>query len=390
MPYVLNEGNGTQAAVFSVCADLSYAQAEVLYIAEKLKKENSFYQIIGEFNPDKAFAVDRLLHAYAKEPASLKRIEELRTEIKEKGFSSFVVREYPGDFHALLRKNPRIETGRCVEDLANMLTCENAIARNQELREAVEDLYANPLHAGVHVDFPATISEEAWVSDALRSMKRASQQHWLRRMLSVMRSYFKGTPLAQLPNKLDRCPCGSSKKYGKCCGYEVEDQDPENCKLGLHDYGPWQNLAGKYITTCFKCYRLKEAPWSKEIKINKMVVMIVGCSVCQERPTDKEVDSAISYAETWNICGICNKGFSIERLLLEHSDSTGKHSQKWMASQIVYKEKSVDLESRMLEKRLFVHLDCFTKALPLWPGVARKVPNQNREISIDIPDKETV
>lgn len=385
MAYILQDGKASEIGVLSVCADLSYAQAEVIFISERLRKENPNSLIVGDVEHRAEFTVTHFLEAYSKDPAALKRIEELRAAIKSKGFQSFTLKAYHTDFQQFLKRKPTLELGRCVDQLVDTIARFRDLGNNDDIKEMIEDIYANPLHAGVHVSFPATVQDEVWISDATKSIRRITPDRWLRRMIAVLRSYFKGQPKTPLPTKLDRCPCGSSKKYGKCCGYGVEAQDPEECKLGRHEYSPWNRLSAKCVRTCARCYRLQEAPWTEDFTIDEMSISLIGCPTCPGRPTDDQIASEIEAAAKWNVCGICNKRFTINKVLIQHDCLDKKRTDKWMAGEVLYKEKSLDVESKMLGKRLFIHKDCFVKAFPAWDDCARNIPKNDEEIAVEIP-----
>lgn len=380
MPNILQDGKGQKTVVYSLCADLSYAQAEVLLISEEIKKADPLAQIIGHAEQGSPMSVEKFAAAYSQNPKDWKRLEEIRAEVVSKGFESFIIKPYPDDLRKLLTQNPKIAVGRCLEELADAM-----IEAKTADPDLIEDLYCNPLHAGVHCDFKATASEELWVKDAVQAIRRTSAERWIRRMLANLRFYFKGVPLTPLPNKNDRCPCNSTKKYGKCCGYGVEHEDPADCKLGLHQYTAWYRNNGKFVRSCERCFRVHEAPWTEETVFEGIKLTIVGCRACGNHPTPEDLHKEVGQALSWHACGCCGKNFTIESMLIEHEFSDGKHSDHWVATEVAHKEPALDLESKAFGKGIFVHKECFMKALPAWPKLSKPVyMNPKAEIARDI------
>lgn len=387
MAYLLNDGKGQEVAIYSSCSDITYAQAELLLLTEKLKKENPEFRIVGELDQSKTFGVRSFLEAYASTPEDLKKLQDYQAEIKAKGF---VAKAYNGDYGKLLDRNPKVQMGRCVSAIGQALSAAADIIRNgKDPNEALDDIFANPLHAGVHIQFPATVTDDLWVADAIHTMRRTSQEKWLRRMLSSLRSYFKGTPKVAPPNKLDKCVCGSGKKYGRCCGYAVEPEDPEECKLGCHDYTSWKLMGEKAIRTCERCYRLQEAPWFLAKTIAGIEVKLVGCVGCSSTPTDEQVEEEIKSARSWNVCPICAEGYTLTSIIIEHEWSKGKHTDKWITSEVVYKEATIDITSDLLSKRAFAHKTCFKKMLPKWDEIAKEIPKKSGDIAVEIEKPST-
>jgi hypothetical protein len=71
-------------------------------------------------------------------------------------------------------------------------------------------------------------------------------------------------------------------------------------------------------------------------------------------------------------------------MLLEHQFSDGKHLRRWMATEVINKQEATDVTSHGLGKMAFIHKDCFMKAFPQWPTVARPTASKG-EISMDLP-----
>lgn len=96
--------------------------------------------------------------------------------------------------------------------------------------QRVGGMICNPIYAGVG-PFPRLLSDEEWIKGAMRFIKKEGGEQFLVNLLFVLRETFKqATPeegednpakiLMPPPNKHDWCPCGSRKKFGKCCGLE--------------------------------------------------------------------------------------------------------------------------------------------------------------------------
>jgi hypothetical protein len=251
-----------------------------------------------------------------------------------------------------------------------------------DIFEFLQDIHANPLHAGVHQEFPATVMDFEWLSDASKAIRKFTPERWLRRLLAVLRFYFKGRPKVALPHNNDRCPCGSSRKYGKCCGRGVEHEDPEDCKLGKHDYSSWQKIEGKYVRSCERCYRVYDAPWFEESVFEGVKVTTIGCSACGQKPSADDIHKEIGRAITWHSCANCGKEFPLETMTLEHLWADGKHADRWVGTEMTHKEEAVDLQSVGLGKGIFLHKDCFMKAFPAWPKVARPLGKKASEADI--------
>lgn len=371
MPFVMSDGKGQKIAIYSSCVDISYAQAEVLLMVEEIKKTHSDPFIVAFFDQMKAISVPRFLSAFEGSPSSRKRLEELQAEVKAKGFSFFAIKPFQGDFEQLIKDKALLQIGRCVDDLVDEVAEHRKQGDDSELPELIEDIYANPLHAGVHHDFKASISDEIWIQEAMAAIKRTTLDRWLRRLLLTLRFYLKGRPKVPLPHKNDRCPCGSSKKYGKCCGAGIDAADPEECKIGNHTYGAWEKIEAKWIRNCDRCFRIEEAPWCDESVFEGVKVFVMGCRACASRPTAEDIHKEIGRAIGWHTCGSCGKAFTLDKVVVEHEWADGKHSERWVATEIEHTEESVDLECKALWKGVFVHKDCFMKALPAWPHVAK-------------------
>lgn len=371
MPYILQDGKGKKIGLYTSCVDITYAQAEVLLMAEKAKRDYPDAFIVGFADSQVQMTVARFLEAIKPHPADLKRVEELRTEIKTKGFQSFVVRSYFDKFEDFLKSKPLLQISRSLDSMVDQLTDFSRAGEKVELEEMAEDIFANPLHTGVHQDFRPTISDDTWISDAAKSIRRLTPERWLRRLITVLRFYFKGQPIVPLPNKNDRCPCGSSKKYGRCCGQGVENEDPEDCKLGKHEFSFWKKMEDRYVRSCDRCYRVYDAPWFEESIFEGVQVTVIGCRACNQKPAPDELHKAVGNALAWHTCGACGKPFTLETLMIEHLMEDGKHSDSWISTEMTHKEETADLESKALGKGIFIHKACFMKALPAWPAAAK-------------------
>lgn len=371
-----------------MCEDVTYAQAEVLYLAEKIKKSKPDPFIVGfpVINPQ--VTVQRFLAGYKNYPSELESVLALRATILENGFWGFVKRPCPIKME-INDRDSDVQLGRGMEEIAVGLKLAWDAGKDDEnvddVVELMHDIHANPLHAGVHQSFHATVMDADWISDAARAIRKFTPERWLRRLLIVMRFYFKGEPKVPLPHNNDHCPCGSSRKYGKCCGRGVEHEDPEFCKLGKHEYTSWEKISGKYVRSCERCYRVYDAPWFEESVFEGIKITVIGCIACGMKPTPDDLHKEIGQALVWTTCAYCDKPFDIESMLVEDGFQDGKHLGKWIATEINHREPAFDLESKSLGKGVFLHKECFMKALPAWPIVARPSgKGQAAEISRDV------
>jgi SEC-C motif len=384
MGYVLADGKGKKISIAAICEDITYAQAETLLIAERLKSESINPFIVGFPTSHMSLSVARFLDAYKTTPADLTRLEEIRAKILSQGFQSLIVRQYVDDFQTFSKSCSDVQMGRSMEGFVDEIAAFRRAGEERDIEDIVESIYANPLHAGVHLDFPATVSEDIWIADAAKSLRKTTPERWLRRMLSILRFYLKGQPKTLLPHKNDRCPCTSGRKYGKCCGAGVEIEDPEDCKLGKHTYTEWREVDSKYVRSCEHCFRVYDAPWFDKSKIKGTEIVIIGCRACSARPSEEEIRLEMGKADLWNSCGSCGKSLGVAFMLLEHQFSDGQHLQRWMSTEIVNKEESIDIASKSIGKMAFIHKECFMKALPKWPKVSRPISSKG-DISMDIP-----
>jgi len=388
MSYVLHDGKGKKVALYSSCTDITYAQAEILLMAEQTKKDHPDGFILGFVDNKLQMTVERFLEAHKLYPEGLKKLESYRSQIKERGFAPFCIREYLGEFESFQKSGPLLQVGRAIDPIVDQMAEMKRAGQDVDMAEMVEDIYANPLHVGVHLEFKPSVADETWIGDAARAIKRTGAEKWLRRMLAVLRFYFKGQPLTPLPNKNDRCPCGSTRKYGKCCGQGVEHEDPEECKLGMHNLSMWEKVGDKLIRNCRKCFRVFEPPWFEELDVVGTKVLVVGCRACTQHPSQADIETEIEEAQKWQVCPHCSQPFPIGRVVIEHLWEDGKHMDRWTVTEVVSKDKSVDLESFGLQKGVFVHQHCFEKIFPAWPKVGKSwkekktVPASTREIEV--------
>lgn len=384
MGYVLADGKGKRVCITSICEDETYAQAEAIFFAERIKADSISPFIVAFPTRHPSVSVARFLDAYRTTPKDLERLEAIRAKIKQDGFQSMVVRDYVDSFETFVKSKPEMQIGRSMGDFVDEIATFRVSGAKEEIDELVEFTYANPLHAGVHLDFKATVSDEVWISDAAKAIRKNTPERWLRKMLSTLRFYMKGEPKIPLPNKNDHCPCTSGRKYGKCCGAGIEIEDPEDCKFGKHQFTEWRQVEDKYVRSCERCYRVYDAPWFDKSKIDGTEIVIVGCRACSERPSEKDVRAELKKADIWNTCGSCGKSLGVTFVLLEHQFEDGKHLHRWMATELVNKEEAVDISSNGLGKMSFVHKDCFMKAFPQWPRVARPIA-EKKEVSMELP-----
>lgn len=375
MAYVLQDGKGKKIACYSSCLDITYAQAELLLMADQAKKDHPDCFIAGFCDTKMQLGVERFLEPHRATPDTMKKIEEYRAQIKEKGFRAFSLREYLGEMENI-GKDGRILVGKAIDPIVTQMAQLKEDGQDVDVDSMVEDIYANPLHAGVCLEFKANVMDETWIGDAARSIKRTGTERWLRRMLNILRFYLKGRPLTPLPNKNDRCPCGSSRKYGKCCGQGIEHEDPEDCKLGKHQFTAWEKVDAKLIRSCRECFRVSEPPWFERTQVKGVNVLVIGCRACSARPRTEDIVAEIEDAMKWHTCPACMKPLAIESLTIEHLWEDGKHMEQWTATEVVGKEESADLQSVGLEsvglaRGVFLHKPCFLKALPGWPQVSK-------------------
>lgn len=382
--HVLADGKGKKIGITSICEDLTYAQAEVLFFAEKLKAESITPFIVAFPTAHAAMTVERFLEAYKQTPKDLERLEEIREKIKSKGFQSLIVRDYVDDFETFAKSKPELQIGRSMDGLVDELTRFKVSGDDRNIEDLLESAQSNPLHAGVHIDFKATVSDEMWISDAAKMIRKHTPERWCRRLLDTLRFYFKGQPKIPLPNRNDRCPCQSGWKYGKCCGSGVEIEDPEDCKLGRHVFTSWRRVEDKYVRSCERCYRVYDAPWFEDAEIDGVEVLIIGCRACGSKPTTDDMRRELAKANIWNSCGSCGKSLGVSSMLLEHQFNDGKHLQNWMMTEVLAREEAVDVTSAGLGKMAFMHKECFMKAVPKWPKVARPIAAKD-EVSMELP-----
>lgn len=384
MAYVLADGKGKKIAITSLCEDITYAQAEVLLFAERLKGEAICPFIVGFPTSHTSMSVQRFLDSYKTTPKDLERLEQIRSKIKAQGFNSLVVRNFMDDFETFAKSKPDLQIGRSMEGLVDELATFRVSGNKETMEDLIESAQANPLHAGVHMDFKAAVSDEIWISDAAKAVRRHTPERWLRRLLGTLRFYFKGQPKVPLPHKNDHCPCSSGKKYGKCCGAGIEIEDPEDCKLGKHRFTAWREIEDKYVRSCERCYRVYDAPWFDKSMLDGTEIVIVGCRACGEKPSEEEIRAELRQADIWNSCGACGKSLGVAFMLLEHQFEDGRHLRRWMATEVINKQEATDVSSSGLGKMAFIHKQCFMKAFPQWPKVARQISPKN-DISMDLP-----
>lgn len=371
--FVLHKGKGQKVRVASMCEDITYAQAEVLHLAEVEKKRSFDPLLIGFPSQTPGITVQSFLKGYVGRKEELDNVLALRARILAEGFESLT----QGPSKEVMdggNKNTPVLLGRSMHEFAVGMTLakeDGKTGDSDDILEFVRDAHANPLHAGVHPDFKASVMDADWISDASKAIRRFTPERWLRRLLVVLRFYFRGQPQVPLPHNNDRCPCGSTRKYGKCCGRGVEHEDPEDCKLGKHDYSSWEKIGDKYVRNCERCYRVYDAPWFEESTFEGIKITILGCQACGLKPTPEDIHNEIARSLVWQSCGVCGKPFVLETMFIEHDFSNGKHKDRWIATHITHKEDAADLESKALGKGIFLHKECFMKAIPSWPTVAR-------------------
>lgn len=86
MPYVLREGTKPAVALYSRCADITYAQAELLLLMEHLPERQAGAEVLGYVDKDADYPIWRFKRPYITKPKENKRLEEIRTRIVLEGW----------------------------------------------------------------------------------------------------------------------------------------------------------------------------------------------------------------------------------------------------------------------------------------------------------------
>ena len=102
---------------------------------------------------------------------------------------------------------------------ASFLSCINSIKGIDTLSDRAESIYFLPLLALAHSKVPRTDDPEAF--DPIKPEEREEALEVLPRSVGGLRSAYQkgGSPdaVAAKPSRNAPCPCGSGKKYKKCC-----------------------------------------------------------------------------------------------------------------------------------------------------------------------------
>jgi len=209
-----------------------------------------------------------------------------------------------------------------------------------EIEKKTVDLYSqyarDPANAGLG-DEKAIISQEEWIKDAAFLIKQEGAEIYLRTMMEALRKKFGGIPLLSSANKNDKCPCGSTKKFGKCCGLLVESDDPESCRAIGHDYGDWGKVKDSvWVHTCTKCPAVETADNVLEIGCEGEAVIVLPCRGCSAAP-DQDAAWEIYSKVKKTLCIACKEAPKIKLLAIEHLKD-GKHVRQWEQSILKWEE----------------------------------------------------
>lgn len=367
MPYLLRpaiDPRDKTGLIYSTGPDDLSCQAEVLALFRKSQSNADVPkgQILGMWKIDPAHAAGDWLALFPEDDRE--RIRQAKVDIQEKGWASFHHGALPLPKHdggyllgrtppesVLLKGSPEYEKEMSIDVLRDALT--------------------NPLHVGIHPDFKATVPDELWLQAAVKSLKSTGAEKWLTLMIDNLRSFFGGMPKIPIPNKNDVCPCKSGKKYGKCCGEGVQDEDPEDCKLGKHDFADgWaKSHTGKFIRGCARCMKIEEAPYGEEVEIQGgPKAALIGCKTCSAAPT---VEDARKLVERWNslfACSFCGKPIALREVVVSHHyRADGTHKPEWKLTRLLADLEFTTFRQTMADggaRILLVHGPCLATALP--------------------------
>lgn len=204
---------------------------------------------------------------------------------------------------------------------------------------------------------PGVMSEENWVTYALLLMNKETPMIFLRQMLSELRKKFGGTPLLTPANKNEPCPCGSTRRFGRCCGKLIEDGDPDSCRAGGHAYDKWGKVKdGVWVHTCEKCAQVETAKDVLEIGCEGEDVIMIPCPACGAAP-DHDAGWKIYSDFKKRVCISCKKAPRIELMTIEHWND-GKHSGTWERCFLKYCDLAYTIGYPGLLGEFLVHTQC--------------------------------
>lgn len=385
MPYILRDGDSVTPGFLTVVGpDELSSQAELIHTYRASLKKTGCPEgrILGRYKVETKIPYAIWISLFRE--VDRVAIIELRAEILVKGWKHFHLGEapMPPDHSEVTTITPESPLNR---PLMNFM--ETAIAaagaiegkgfpKDSKEAAGLADAFANPLHAGIHPDFKAGLPEEVWIQSAIGAIKSWGAERWLRRMVARLREVFGGRPKEPIPHKNDVCPCKSGKKYGKCCGHGVEEGDPEDCKLGRHEFKDlWsKDYTGKFIRGCANCLKIEEAPYGEEVGIPSCPkILLIGCKTCKAGPSIADAEKLITEWQTWYRCGSCNAPFSIREAHVEHFvklDFT--HDPKWKITFLVGSPDIVELTfPGDSPKMAGIHVDCLKKSLPFMDTLSK-------------------
>ncbi len=218
-------------------------------------------------------------------------------------------------------------------------------------------------------DVKAVMSEDDYIRSATLVIKREGPDIFLRNLIETLRNEFGGRPLVTKRNKLDRCPCGSTKKYGKCCGKNVEESDPVSCKSDGHQWKPWGKVSdGKWIRGCEYCMAIDSVDGVLELGVDGDVVIAIPCRTCKTIPDEMVSRAIYDITKTQMACAVCKKPQPMKLVTIEHPMNDGKHDDAWQTGTVmtgVGKDGPCALVSvNPIGHSFFVHDTCLTKKIP--------------------------
>lgn len=204
---------------------------------------------------------------------------------------------------------------------------------------------------------PGVMSEEQWITYALMLMNQESPMIYLRQMISTLRKKLGGTPLLSAANKNEPCPCGSTRKFGRCCGKLIEDGDPDSCRAAGHSYDPWGKVKDNvWVHVCNKCAAVETAEGVLEIGCDGENVIVVPCPACKAVPEHE--DGWKIYMEVKKrTCMSCKQPPKIELLTVEHWKDE-KHSATWEQCFLKYSDPAYTIGYPGLIGEFLVHTKC--------------------------------
>ena len=83
MPYLLRDGTIPGVALYSRCEDLSYAQAELFVMLDRVPPGKA---VFGFADKDPSYSVRHFLHSYRNLSGDRRRLKELRSRILFEGW----------------------------------------------------------------------------------------------------------------------------------------------------------------------------------------------------------------------------------------------------------------------------------------------------------------